>query len=142
MTDLRLCILSSYARASRVGSGPSQYQCIVLGFTNLAQVLSSGLVFLQISSRKLNSSRLTCGRRLPTEKDGQNINIDGYEKQKQARTGAYAVDLSPPRLYQRAGTPSPLDGSSICYPPGRSSDSSSLYLSLGSQRSPSTRSSD
>ena len=142
MTDSRLCILSLYAMASRVGFGPSQYQCIVFGFTNLAQVLSSGLVFLQISSRKLNSSRLTCGRRLPTEKDGQNIHMDGYEKQKQARTGAYAVDLSPPRLCQRAGTPSPLDGSSIFYPPGRNSDSSSLYLSLGSQRSPSTRGSD
>ena len=144
MTDSRLCILSSYAMASRVGSGPSQYQCIVFGFTNLAQVLSSGLVLLQISSRKLNSSRLTCGRRLPTEKDDQNIHtkIDGYEKQYKTKTDAYAIGLSLPRLCQRAGTPSPLDGSSICYPPGRSNDSSSLYLSLGSRRSPSTRGSD
>ena len=141
MTDSRLCILSSYAMASQVGSGPSQYQCIVFGFTNLAQVLSSGLVFLQIFSRKLNSSRLTCGPRLPAEKDDQNIYIkmDGYERYYKIRTGAYTIGLSLPRLCRQACIPSPLDGSSICHPPGRSNDSSSLYLSLGSQRSPSTR---
>ena len=66
--DLRLCTLSSYTMASRVGSGPSQYQCIVFGFTNLAQVISSGLVFRKILSRKPNSSTLTCGRRLPAKK--------------------------------------------------------------------------
>ena len=143
-TGLRLCTRSSYLIASWVGSGPSQYQCMVFGFTNLAQVLSSGVVFLQIFSRKLNSSRLTCGRLLPAEKDDQNIYIkmDGHERYYKIRMGAYAIDLSLPRLYQQACTPSPLDGSSICHPPGRSSDSSSLYLSLGSQRSPSTRGSD
>ena len=108
--------------------------CMVFGFTNLAQVLSSGLVFLQIFSRKLNSSRLTCGRRLPAEKDDQDIHIkmDGYEKHYKIKTGAYTIDLSLPRLCQLACTPSPLDGSSICHLPGRSNDSSSLYLSLGS----------
>ena len=135
-TGLRLCTRSSYLIASWVGSGPSQYQCIVFGFTNLAQVLSSGVVFLQIFSRKLNSSRLTCGHRLPAEKDDQNIHIkmDGYKKYYENGTGAYTIDLSLPRLCQQACTPSPLDGSSICHPPGRSNDSSNLYLSLGSQR--------
>ena len=71
LTDLRLRILALYLTASGIGSGPSQYQCIVSGVTNFAQVLSSGLVLVKIFSRKLNSSRLTCGCRLTAkEKDG------------------------------------------------------------------------
>ena len=71
LTDLRLRILALYLTASSVGSGPSQYQWIVSGVTNFVQVLSAGLVLEKIFSRKLNSSRLTCGRRLTAkEEDG------------------------------------------------------------------------
>ena len=45
MTDLRLRIFALYLRAAGVGSGPSQYQWMVLRLTSFAQVLSSGLVF-------------------------------------------------------------------------------------------------
>ena len=69
-TDLRLRIFALYLTASGVGLVPSQYQWIVLGFTNFAQVLSSGLVFWKIFLRKPNSSVLTCGHRLiAKEKD-------------------------------------------------------------------------
>ena len=68
MTDLRLRVLASYLRAVDVGSGPSQYQCMVLRLTSFAQVLSSGYVFEKIFSRKLNSLISTCGRRLTVEK--------------------------------------------------------------------------
>ena len=67
LTDLRLWILALYLTASGVDSGPSQYQWMVSGFTNFAQVLSPGLVFEKIFSRKLNSSILTCGHRLTAE---------------------------------------------------------------------------
>jgi len=70
LMDLRLRILALYLTASGVGSGLSQYQWIVSEFTNFGQVLSSGWVFEKIFSRKLNSSILTCGRRLTArEKD-------------------------------------------------------------------------
>ena len=64
LTKLHLWIIALYLTASGVGSVPSQYQWMVSRFTNFAQVLSSGLVFEKIFSRKLNSSILTCGRRL------------------------------------------------------------------------------
>ena len=68
MTDLRLRVLASYLRVAGVGSGPSHYQCMVLGLTSFAQVLSSGWVFEKIFSRKLNSSISTCGNRLIANK--------------------------------------------------------------------------
>ena len=60
--NLRWRTTVSYLMASRVGSGPSQYQYIVFNVTNLAQVLSSGLVLAKILSRKLHTSRVICGR--------------------------------------------------------------------------------
>ena len=67
--DLRLRLFASYLRAADVGSGPSQYQCMVLSVTSFAQVLSSGWVLEKIFSRKLNSSRSTYGRRLMAKKE-------------------------------------------------------------------------
>ena len=66
--DLHLQIFASYLTAAGVGSSPSQYQCMVLSVTNFAQVLSSDWVLEKIFSRKLNSSRSTCGRHLTAKK--------------------------------------------------------------------------
>ena len=70
--DLRLRTFASYLRAAGVSSGLSQYQYMVLRLTNFAQVLSSGLVFKKIFSKKPNSLTSTCGRRLTEKNDGQN----------------------------------------------------------------------
>ena len=69
MTDLRLRIFSSYLTAAGVGSGPSQYQWMVLSVTNFAQVLSSGRVLEKKNSRKANSLISTWGRRLTAKKE-------------------------------------------------------------------------
>ena len=50
-TDLCLRIFASYLTAASVGTGPSQYQWMVLSVTNFAQVLSSGWV-LEKSSQE------------------------------------------------------------------------------------------
>ena len=55
MTDLRLRIFSSYLTAAGVGSGPSQYQWMVLSVTNFAQVLSSGRV---LEKKKFEEGKL------------------------------------------------------------------------------------
>ena len=92
MTDLRLRIFASYLRVASVGSSSSQYQCMVLRLTSFAQVLSSGLVFEKIFSRKPNSSTSTCGRRLTEKKDDQNeikswILWNGQKKKKKNTLG-------------------------------------------------------
>ena len=72
MMDLRLWTFASYLKAADVGSGPSQYQWMVLRLTSFAHVLSSGLVFeLLFFSRKPNSSTSICGRRLTEKINGQ-----------------------------------------------------------------------
>ena len=55
MTDLRLRIFSSYLTVAGVGSGPSQYQWMVLSVTNFAQVLSSGRV---LEKKKFEEGKL------------------------------------------------------------------------------------
>ena len=70
-TDLHLRILALYLTAVDVGSSSSQYQWMVSSVTNFAQILSSNLVLVKILSRKLNSSRSTCGCHLTAkEEDG------------------------------------------------------------------------
>ena len=68
-TDLRLRIFSSYWIAAGIGSGPSQYQWMVLSVTSFAQVLSSGWVFEKKISRKTNSLISTWGRRLTAKEE-------------------------------------------------------------------------
>ena len=67
-TDLRLQIFTLYLTATGVGSSLSQYQWMVLSVTNFSQVLSSGWILEKIFSRKLNSSRSTCGHHLTVKK--------------------------------------------------------------------------
>ena len=50
-TDLSLRIFASYLTAASVGTGPLQYQWMVLSVTNFAQVLSFGWV-LEKSSQE------------------------------------------------------------------------------------------
>ena len=137
MTDLRLRIFTSYLRAAGVGSSPSQYQCMVLRLTSFAQVLSSGLVFEKIFSRKPNSSTSTCGHRLTEKKDGQNslkswILLNRPKKKKttkQTRTGANGTDVKCPKLYRRACVRYPLDDTSSRHLLRRNSSFSNPYLS-------------
>ena len=68
-TDLRLRIFSSYLTAAGVGSGPSQYQWMVLSVINFAQVLSSGWVLEKKNSRKANSLISTWGCRLTAKEE-------------------------------------------------------------------------
>ena len=68
-SDVRWRTRMSYLMASRVGSGPSQYQLRVFSVTNSAQVLSSDLVLLKILSRKLYYSRVIYGRRRTAERE-------------------------------------------------------------------------
>ena len=73
----------------------------------------------------------TCRERRQLEEELQWTSMKGIIK---IWTGAYEMNVSLPKLSQRACTPSPLDGSSICHPLGRINDFSSLYLSQESQR--------
>ena len=96
MTDLCWRILASYLMAAGVGLGRSQYQWIVSSVTSLAQVLSSDLVLAKILSRKLNSSRSTCGHRQTAKKKTvksveEIINNNGYLKRSHTRT-RYILD--------------------------------------------------
>ena len=69
VTNLCLRTWASYWRVAKVGSSPSQYQWIVSNVTNFAHVLSSNLVLLKILSKKLHSSRATCGRSRTAKED-------------------------------------------------------------------------
>ena len=68
LMDLCWRVRSSYLMAAGVGSGPSQYQWMVLRLTSLAQVRSSSLDFAKIFSKKLYSSMLIWGRRRTVKK--------------------------------------------------------------------------
>ena len=134
MTDLRLQIFAPYLRAAVVGSGSSQYQCMVLRLTIFAQVLSSGWVFEKIFLRKPNSLTSTCGCRLTAKKDSQNwLKVELYwtvVKIKHTRTGAYGMGVICPKLYRQACVRYPLDGTSNRHPLRRNSSFSNPYLSL------------
>ena len=139
MTDLHCQVCSSYLIATGVGSSSSQYQWTVLRLTSLAQVRSSGLDLAKILSRKLNFSRLICGRHR-TEKRRQTSKALKSIKQKEKvfiyyMTGVYQTNLIFPKSCRRACVPSPLDDTSNCCPPRRSNGSSSSYWSLGFQKS-------
>ena len=69
MTDLRLRIFSLYLTATGIGSGPLQYQWMVLSVTNFAQVLSSSWVLEKKISRKANSLISTGGRCLTAKEE-------------------------------------------------------------------------
>ena len=90
MTDLCLRIFSSYLTAAGVGSGPLQYQWMVLSVTNFAQVLSSSWVLEKKFSRKANSLISTWGRRL-TAKEEERLKFSNKLRNEQLKKNLYTL---------------------------------------------------